>query len=426
VSRASHAAAFVAGAVVASAIAARAVPRADVTRFKTIDAFAQALATVATSYVDPTDEKKLLYDATRGMLHNLDPHSTFLPPNRYQRLRQDTEGEFGGVGVVLAPGEIDDARPGLPPYPTIDDIVRGSPADVAGLQVDDRVVAVDGEATTEAGRETRDAGAWETRLRGASGTRVTISVLRAGWRDPRPFAIVRAQVKQPTVRHDVLEKGIGYLAITRFSEATARDAVAALTRLRQQGALDVLVLDLRSDPGGVVDQAIAVADQFLDAGTIVTIRGRHGTIETQVAHKGGVAVGVPVIAIVDQGTASAAEILAAALRDHGRAKVVGLPTYGKGTVQTFFDLDDGSGLKLTTARYYTPKGNSLESKGIVPDVTVEAFTPEEIVAGDGNGSGARPGNDATIKPSADDPQLATAVRLARQARTQSPGSGGSK
>ncbi|HEU4732445.1 MAG TPA: S41 family peptidase [Kofleriaceae bacterium] len=414
-SRASHAAAFLAGAVVATAVAARAVPRADVTRFKAIDAFAQALATVETSYVDATDERKLLYDATRGMLHNLDPHSTFLPPNRYQHMRQDTEGEFGGVGITLAPGEIDDARPSVPPYPTIDQIVRGSPADVAGLQLEDSVVAIDGETTAEPGHEKRDAGAWEARLRGASGTRVTISILRTGWRDPRPFGLMRAQVKQPTVRHDALDRGIGYLAITRFSEATGADVIAALTRLRQLGALGVLVLDLRNNPGGLVDQSIAVADQFLDSGTIVTIRGRQGSVETQAAHKGGVAVAVPVIAIVDQGTASAAEILAAALRDHGRATLVGLPTYGKGTVQTFYDLDDGSGLKLTTARYYTPNGNSLESKGIIPDVTIEAFAPEEILAGSANGSGAGTGNDATIKPPGDDPQLATAVRLARQA-----------
>jgi len=401
--------------VVASAIVASAVPRADVARFKSIDAFAQALATVEANYVDATDERKLLYDAARGMLHNLDPHSTFLAPSRYQHVRQDTEGEFGGLGVTLAPGEVDDARPSVPPYPTIDAIVRGSPADLAGLQLDDSVVTVDGEATAEVGREKRDAGTWENRLRGASGTRVTLGVLRTGWREPRAFTMVRAQVKQPTVRTDVIDKRIGYLAIARFSEATAADTIAALTRLRQQGALDVLVLDLRNDPGGLVDQSIAVADQFLDAGTIVTIRGRHGSVETQAAHKGGVATGVPVIALVDQGTASAAEILAAALHDHGRAQLVGVPTYGKGTVQTFYDLDDGSGLKLTTARYYTPAGKLLESHGIVPDVLVEALAPEEIVAGDRNGSGASTGNDATIKQSTDDPQLSSAVRLARQA-----------
>jgi carboxyl-terminal processing protease len=253
-------------------------------------------------------------------------------------------------------------------------------------------------------------------MRGASGTRVTVGILRTGWKDPKSFVLIRAQVKQPSVKHHVIEPKIGYLAITRFSEATSADAAAALASLRQQGALDVLVLDLRNDPGGLVDQSIAVADQFLDAGTIVSIRGRTST-ENQTAHKGGLAVGVPVIALVDQGTASAAEILASALRDNGRAKLVGWPTYGKGTVQTFFDLEDGAGLKLTTARYYTPKGNSLESKGLIPDLKVEAFTPDEIVAGSGSGSGAGTGSGATInnESGTDDPQLIAAVKLARQA-----------
>jgi carboxyl-terminal processing protease len=418
VSRASHAAAFLAGGILTTAVVASAVPRRDVARFKAMDAFAQALATVETEYVDATDENKLLYDAARGMLHNLDPHSTFLPPSRYQHLRQDTEGEFGGVGVTLAPGEIDDARPSVPPFPSVDNVVRGSPADVAGLQLDDRVTAIDGEATAEVGHEKRDAGTWEAKLRGASGSRVTLHVLRAGWSAPRPFVIMRAQVKQPTVRFEAIDtgygKGIGYLAISRFSEATGHDTADALAKLHQDKALSVLVLDLRNDPGGLVDQAIAVADQFLDSGTIVTIRGRHGTVETQTAHKGGNAVGVPVFVLVDQGTASAAEILAAALREQDQATLIGLPTYGKGTVQTFYDLDDGSGLKLTTARYYTPLGNSLESKGIIPDVKVDAFTPEEIVAGGAKGSGASTENDATIKSAGDDPQLAAAIKLARQ------------
>jgi len=415
VSRASHVAAFAAGAVLAGAYAASAVPR-DVSRIRALDSFAQALATVQASYVDPTDEKKLLYDAARGMLHNLDQYSTFLPPTRYQHLRQDTEGEFGGTGITLAPGVVDDTRPGVPPHPTIESIVPRSPADLAGLQLDDRLVTVEGAPTAEPGRELASATAWETRLRGPSGTRVTVTVLRAGWKDPRAFTLVRAQVKQPTVRHRVIERGIGYLAISRFAEATSTDAGGALAQLRAQNGLDALVLDLRNDPGGLVDQAIAVADLFLDGGTIVTIRGRQGSVETQTAHKGGPATAVPIIAIVDQGTASAAEILAGALRDHGRAKLVGLPTYGKGTVQTFFDLVDGSGLKLTTARFYTPKGNSLESKGLVPDVRVEAFTPLEIVGGPDAGSSAGPGSGATIPESDDDdPQLTAAVKLARQA-----------
>jgi carboxyl-terminal processing protease len=416
VSRATHAAAFVAGALIAGAVGAGAVPR-DLQRFKTLDAFAQALATVQTSYVDPVDEQRLIYDAARGMLHNLDQYSTFLPPNRYKNLRQDTEGEFGGVGVTLAPGTIDDTRPGMPPYPTIESVVPRSPADMAGLTLDDRVVSIDGAPTADAGHELANATTFEGKLRGPSGTRVTLSIVRAGWKEPRPISLVRAQVKLPTVTQRVIEPRIGYLQITRFAEATAQDAQAALAKLRAQGALDALVLDLRGDPGGLVDQSVAVADQFLDGGTIVTIRGRGGQVEQQSAHKGGAAIGVPVILLVDHGTASASEILAAALRDHGRAKLVGTPTYGKGTVQTFFDLEGGAGLKLTTARYYTPKGNSLESKGLIPDLVVDAFAGEEIVGhtivGAGSGSGATiPPDDASED---DDPQLTAAVKLARQA-----------
>jgi carboxyl-terminal processing protease len=409
-SRASHLAAFTAGTVLASAVAF-AVPK-DVTRFRTFDAFAQSLALVEANYVDAVDEQALLRDATRGMLHNLDVHSTYLPPNRYQKMRQDTEGEFGGIGIVLAPGAIDDARPSVPPYPIIDELEPTSPAETAGLQVDDRLVTIDGVPTAEAGRELKDASAWEAKLRGASGTRVSVTVLRVGWHDPKPFTLVRAQVKQASVHSKVIENHIGYVAINRFAEATAADVAAALADLKKHNALGALVLDLRDDPGGLVDQAVLVADEFLDDGTIVTIRGRKASVETQNAHKGGAGVGVPIIALVDAGTASAAEILTAALHDHNRAKLVGLPTYGKGTVQTFYDLDDGSGLKLTTARYFTPKGNSLESKGIVPDVRVEAFTPEVITAGSGNGSAS----GATINDAAgDDPQLATAVQMARQA-----------
>lgn len=408
-SRASHVSAFAAGAIFASAALAWAVPK-DTIRFRTFDAFAQALALIENNYVDPVDEQALLRDAQRGMLHNLDVHSTYLPPNRYQKMRQDTEGEFGGVGITLAPGFIDDARPGVPPYPIVDELADNSPAAVAGVQIDDRVTAIDGKPTAEVGKELKEAGAWEAKLRGGSGTRVAISVLRVGWKEARTFTLVRAQVKQATVRDKVIEPKIGYLQITRFSEATSNDVAAALADLKKQNALATLVLDLRGDPGGLVDQAVLVADQFLDEGTIVTIRGRKGSVETQTAHRGGAGVGVPIIALVDGGTASAAEILAAALRDHDRAKLVGLPTYGKGTVQTFYDLDDGSGLKLTTARYLTPKGNSLESKGIMPDVRVDAFTPEEIVAGSGSGSAT----DATINDTgADDPQLAAAVQAAR-------------
>lgn len=415
-SRASHVAAFAAGATVAVAAVAFAVPHTDTQRFKALDAFAQTLSAIENSYVDPVDEQQLLYDAQRGMLHNLDPHSTFLPPTRYKRMRQDTEGEFGGAGITLGPGLVDEARPSVPPYPIVDEVVPGSPAAMAGLEPDDRIATIDGVATAEVGHERREAGAWEATLRGPSGTRVTLGVIRVGWKEPHPFVVVRAQVKQPSVRAHVVEPRIGYLAIARFAEATSNDTLAALRDLRSKGGLDILVLDLRDDPGGLVDQAVATADLFIAKGTIVSIHGRRGQVETQVAHQGGPAEQIPIIALVDGGTASAAEILAAALRDHGRARLVGLPTYGKGTVQTFFDLDDGSGLKLTTARYYTPEGKSLESKGLVPDQRVEGIAAEVITAGPAPPTGARPPLDARITAAdADDPQLAAAVQLARAA-----------
>src|SRR5664279_4707289 len=217
----SRLAAFVAGAILATATLAIAVPK-DTTRFRTFDAFAQSLSLIEANYVDNVDEQALLRDAQRGMLHNLDVHSTYLPPNRYQKMRQDTEGEFGGIGVVLAPGFIDDARPSVPPYPIVDEVSENSPASVAGIQLDDRVVAIDGTATAEAGKELKEAGAWEAKLRGASGTRVAISVVRVGWKDPHTFTLVRAQVKQATVHSKLLEPRIGYLQISRFSEATSK------------------------------------------------------------------------------------------------------------------------------------------------------------------------------------------------------------
>jgi carboxyl-terminal processing protease len=404
-------AAFCAGAVLAATTFSFAVPK-DTARFRAFDAFAQALVVIQNNYVDTVDETALLRDGMRGMLHNLDVHSTYLPPKRYEKVRQDTEGEFGSIGVILSPGFLDDARPSVPPYPVVEEILPGSPAAVAGLQVDDRVVSIDGTPTADKGKELKEAGAWEAKLRGPSGTRVTVGVIRVGWKDPRAFTLVRAQVKQQSVAWRVLEPRLGYLQITRFVEATGSDVATALADLKAKNALGSLILDLRDDPGGIVDQAIIVADQFLDSGTIVTIRGRKGSVETQTAHKGGLAVGVPVTILVDQGTASASEILSAALRDHGRAKLVGQPTYGKGTVQTFYDLEDGAGLKLTTARYLTPKGNSLESKGLIPDVNVDAFAPEEIVGG----AGATGGSDATIEePDDDDPQLAAAITLGKQA-----------
>lgn len=395
-SRASHVAAFAAGCALAATVGASAAPRRpDATRYRTLDTFAQALTYVANQYVEPTDERQLLYAAARGMVQSLDTYSGFYAPADYKRLRQDTEGEFPGVGVVLGPGGPDDAMPDAMLWPLVDEVVPGSPAAAAGLVADDRLLAVDGVSTVTAGPDgsARDERYWDLRLRGDAGTTVVVEYLHPGGK-PVTATLTRRQVKVPTVEHEKLGAGIGYLAIRRFQEATADDVTAALADLTRQGADRVLLLDLRTDGGGLVDQAIAVADLFLDDGTIVTIRGRNpAEVETHDARRGGPATTVKVLLLVNAQTASAAEILAGALQDHHRATVLGMKTYGKGAIQTYFDLADGSGLKLTTHRYLTPAGHEVEGRGITPDLEVPEFEPEVIVAGAGSGSGARSGND---------------------------------
>ncbi len=381
-SRASHAAAFVAGVAIAATVGAVAAPtRPAATRYRTLDTFAQSLSYVSNQFVEPVDEKKLLYAAARGMLTSLDNYSAFFSPTEYRRLREDTEGEFPGVGLVLGPGGDDDAMPDAKEWPIVDEVLTGSPAEKAGIAVDDRLLAIDGAATVGAdGVAIKDERYWDGKLRGPSGTRVKVEYLRPG-APARIADLVRAQIKIPSVSYEALSPGIGYLSIRRFQEATAADAAAALTALDKERAARVIIIDLRTDSGGLLDQAIAIADQFLDKGLIVTIRGRTDAVETHTAHGGGLAVSSKVILLVNAETASAAEILAGALQDHKRGTVIGMRTYGKGAIQTYFDLMDGSGLKLTTHRYLTPLGHQVEGRGITPDVEVAEFEAEVVVAG---------------------------------------------
>lgn len=422
-SRASHAAAFVAGVGLAVAVAAVAAPRRpEATRYRTLDTFAQSLSYVANQYVEPIDEKRLLYAAARGMLTSLDAYSAFFSPGEYRRLREDTDGEFPGVGLVLGPGGADDAMPDAKGWPIVDEVLPGSPAEKAGLAVDDRILAIDGNATVAPdGASLEDERHWENRLRGPSGTRVKVEYLRPG--NPTRIAnLVRAQTKVPSVAHEALAPGIGYLSIRRFQEATAADAATALAALDRARAARVIIMDLRTDSGGLLEQAIAIADQFLDRGLIVTIRGRTDEVETHTARAGGLAVASRVILLVNAETASAAEILAGALQDHGRATVVGMRTYGKGAIQTYFDLIDGSGLKLTTHRYLTPAGHQVEGRGITPDIEVPEFEPEVVVAGgsataqDAPGSPGKSGGTHDILEArlAEDYQLRIAYQTAQR------------
>jgi carboxyl-terminal processing protease len=389
---ASHIAAFMAGVVLATALVAGALPDSSARpardRYATLDALAQALSFILNEYVDEVHERDMVYAAIRGMVRSLDRHSSFLGPRSYQRLREDTEGEFGGVGFELVEAQ-GGARPG---YPVVEGLVVGSPAHRAGIREGDRVVEIEGRSTLGEGggqplaQRVRQLGAL---LRGPAGTRIELAIASGDGGRAERRVLVRERVKVPTVEWFALPPGVGYISIRKFQEATSNDVEAALRALRSRfgGRLRALMLDLRGNPGGLYDQAVRVSDLFLAEGLIVRVTSRGGRhTETEVAHKAGSWTGFPMIVLVDQGSASAAEIVAGALQDHGRATVIGLPSYGKGSVQTFLDLSDGSGLKLTTSRYYTPAGRSLEGAGIQPDLVVETFEADVIAAGVPEGS----------------------------------------
>lgn len=356
----------------ATTVLAHAVPTSgkSASRYASLDTFAQALSYVANNYVEPVDERKVIYGAIDGMLDRLDEHSGFFAPGRYKRLREDTEGEFGGVGISLAALRSGGNRGAR--YPVVEALMPGSPAARAGVRVGDRLLSVDGRTTAGTHHRAED---WHSRLRGRSGTRVTIEIERSLSGEVHGLVLVRERVKVPTVEWHPVQPGIGYIAISKFQDATSEDVRTALQSLRPN-QLQALILDLRNNPGGILDQAVQVADLFLKEGTIVTIRGRLGTrVEREVARHPGTWTNLQILVLIDQASASATEILAGALQDHGRAVLMGLPSFGKGSVQTFFDLSDGSGLKLTTARYYTPAGQTLEATGIMPDIYVEPVPP---------------------------------------------------
>jgi len=343
--------------VVATAVGATGAPEAPA--FQKLDVFAQALSYIENNYVDAVDDEALMYGAVKGMVGKLDRFSTFLPPEEYRRLREDTEGEYGGVGIVV---EADDQG-----VPVVVDVVPKSPADRAGLQVADRILAIDGVAT--AGTDQN----WRGTLRGVAGTRVNVEVQRTHWIKTKQVSLVRERIRTHPVEARTLDQGVAYVRIRQFQGSTTADVRKQLRAAKKKGggAVPGLVLDLRGNPGGLFEQAVSVADLFLEEGLIVTVKSRLGQIEEHSAHVAGTWTGFPMTVILDQGSASSAEIVAGALQDHGRAVIVGTPSFGKGSVQTFLSLDDGSGLKLTTSRYYTPDGRSIEGSGIVPDTLVE-------------------------------------------------------
>jgi carboxyl-terminal processing protease len=318
---------------------------------------AEVIGLIRDDYVDATDSHQLMSDAIRGMVGELDPHSSFMDAGEFEDLRIATEGNYSGIGVEVTIQ--DDALTVIAP---LDD----SPAARAGIRAGDTILSIDGQPV--GGGPLGEAIA---SIRGAVGTVVKLGIGREPLPEPLEFAIVRALVSVHSVRHEMLEPGIGYLRISQFSETTGPDTEAALLALEEEagGRLRGLVLDLRNNPGGVLDAAVEVSDFFLERGTIVSAEGRSDESRFRMeAMDGDLAHGTPIAVLVNEGSASAAEIVAGALRDNGRARLFGQKTFGKGSVQTVLPLEDGQALKLTTSRYFTPSGVSIHERGIEPDV----------------------------------------------------------
>jgi carboxyl-terminal processing protease len=334
--------------------------------YRKLDVFSHVLSLIENNYVEPVDEAKLLYGAIDGMVHTLDPHSSFMDPRSYAALKEETEGEYGGVGLELATRGED-----VVVVAPIDD----TPASRAGFAPGDRLLEIDGHPV-HGWRETEAVRA----LMGPPGTKVVVKATRASWAEPRTFTLVRDVIRLVSVESRLFDGKMAYVKIKTFQERTDAYLRKALESLRAEagGQLTGMVLDLRHNPGGLLDQAVKVADRFMDGGVIVTTKGRTGKhVEVEKARPKKNEPRFPLIVLVDGGTASASEIVAGALQDSGRAVVIGTRTFGKGSVQTVIELEDGSGLKLTVARYYTPSGRSIQERGITPDVWVKATADDD-------------------------------------------------
>ncbi|MBL7049947.1 MAG: S41 family peptidase [Nitrospira sp.] len=327
------------------------------TRIKT---FTESLSLVKNNYVEEVDENELVYGAIKGMLTSLDPHSSFMPPETFKEMQIDTRGEFGGLGIQIG---IKDRL--LTIIAPIDD----TPAFEAGIKAGDKIIKIEGDSTKDI--SLHDA---VSKLRGKPGTPVTITILRKDVEKPMDITIIRAIIKLKSVKTRVIDETIGYVKLTQFQEKSAEDMRKALEKLEAKG-ITALVLDLRNNPGGLLKGAVDITSQFLPPGKLVVyIKGRNGEQTEFNTSNGNKFYSYPMIILVNEGSASASEIVAGAMQDWGDAVVLGNQTFGKGSVQTVIPLSDGSALRLTTARYYTPKGRSIQTTGITPDIVVKLDT----------------------------------------------------
>jgi carboxyl-terminal processing protease len=400
----------------------------------------EAMKQVERNYVAPVSGGELTKDALKGMLTRLDPHSDYMDQDQYQQMTAVTRGQFGGIGVELTlEGKM----------PEVISPIDGTPAAEAGIEPGDRIVKIDAQPTT--GMDVEEI---VKRLRGPAGTRVTLTIARND-RSPFDVTLTRNVIHVVSVKSDLKPNNIGYARITTFTENTASELAGAIAQMkaRTQGRLNGFVLDLRNDPGGLLDAAIDVAGDFLDGGVVVTTRGRNAADDQvyRAPTSGDLLHGVPMVVLINSASASAAEIVAGALQDHHRATVMGTRSFGKGSVQTVIPLEGRGALRLTTALYYTPSGRSIQGQGIAPDVVVAVPKDEQVAnavisfesdlyGALRNGGSLNPSSGASagassrgaaaettehpIKPmiigTATDPQLAAAVEFLQRAVRREP------
>lgn len=328
-------------------------------RYSELQNFSKVLNLVQQYYVEEVDSKKLIYGAIKGMLRELDPHTNFLPPDIFKDFETETSGEFGGLGIEIS------VQNGIL---TIISPIEDAPAWEAGIKAGDKIIAVDGNSTK--GLSLVEASQY---MRGKRGSKTTLTIVRDGQEEPFNISITRGNVKIRSVKPTDIDDGYIYVKVTSFIEYTARDLEKTLEETQKKYSnIKGLILDLRRNPGGLLDQAVKVSDLFLASGTIVSTIGRDPK-NKEVASASGRAkyIDFPIIVLMNEYSASASEIVAGALQDNHRAIIMGQKSFGKGSVQSVIKLGDGSGLKLTVARYYTPSGRSIQAEGIIPDIDVE-------------------------------------------------------
>jgi len=334
--------------------------------YEDLKLFTDVFGIIQKEYVETTKPKEMVYGAIKGILETLDPHSAFMPPETYREMQEETRGRFEGIGIEIT------SKDGVL---TVVSPIEDTPAFKAGILAGDQIVRIEGDVTKNL--SLMDA---VKRLRGPRGTKVTITIMREGSTKPQDFTLVRDVIPVRSVRYELMDKQYGYIRLSQFQEKTDGDLDKAIKALETEskGTLKGLILDLRNNPGGLLDQAVKITDRFVESGLIVSVEGRRDEQKMKFyAHSQGTLPDYPLVVLINGGSASASEIVAGAIQDLKRGVVVGTPSFGKGSVQTIFPLKEGAGLRLTTARYFTPSGRSIQAKGIVPDIIVKPAKPED-------------------------------------------------